>query len=173
MNFRRLGFWTVIFGVLLLYVLLFEQQDTGRQEKPQEETQKIFLLEREEIKTVHITRGDKKIAVTRKDKNWAVTSPPNAQANQEIIASLITALVDAVVIEIIEENPVSVEQYGLTDPEMIVSVFHERTSTPITLLIGKESPTGVSMYAMLPEDHKVILVGTFLRFSLRTFVNRF
>ena len=87
--------------------------------------------------------------------------------------SIISSVVDTVNINVIAESPVNLAQYGLEHPEMKVSIFLERKSNAITLLIGKDSPAGLSMYAMIEGENRVVLVGTYLRFSLKTFLEKF
>jgi hypothetical protein len=102
-----------------------------------------------------------------------VTSPSNIQIQNQLIESLINAVVDVVNIEVIEENPMNLEQFGLKKPEIELKIFLERRSKPITFYIGKSTPAGVSMYAMIKDDNKVIMVGTYLRFSIQSIIDRF
>ena len=173
MNLRRLGFWGVLFCGLLLYVMVFERQPQVAQQAPRDSSVKLVSIPRAEISALHLLGQDTHAVLMRRDRGWEVVTPPDAQVPKENIDSLLAALVDAVAIEVIEENPVDLEQYGLDRPEMTVRVFHERAATPQTLLIGRQSPTGVSLYVLLQEHNRVVLAGTYIRFCLRTFMEPF
>jgi len=173
MNVRRLGFWAVIFCLLLLYVLFFEQQKTEEENSSKENLIKVLSIAPEEINGIQVIQNNKKVTLIRKGKSWKVTFPPDAQVKDELLESFISSVVDVVNINVIEENPVNLAQYGLEHPEIKVSIFLKTKSKPITLLIGKDSPAGVSMYAMIKGENRVILVGTYLRFSVKTFMDKF
>jgi hypothetical protein len=90
--------------------------------------------------------------------------------NQETVESLISAVVDLVQIEVVTNDAVDVTQYGLDQPHTILSLFFKEDNTPVTLLLGKDSPAGLSMYAMIRGSNEVIQIGTLLRFSINTFM---
>jgi hypothetical protein len=80
---------------------------------------------------------------------------------------MVSSVLDTVVLSIVEENPVQLEQYGLDAPEI---TFVVNTGKKATLKLGKKSPSGVSMYGLDVERRRVVLVGTYLSFSAKMFI---
>jgi hypothetical protein len=61
--------------------------------------------------------------------------------------------------------------YGLDPPAFSVQVYTDDTAEPLTLLLGTNAPSTVNMYAFLPQQNRTVLLGTYLRFTLRTFLD--
>jgi hypothetical protein len=80
---------------------------------------------------------------------------------------MVSAILDTVMLSTVEENPVHLQQYGLDAPEMTIAVDAGKTTT---LKLGKKSPSGVSIYGLDVERKRVVLVGTYLSFSVKMFV---
>ena len=61
---------------------------------------------------------------------------------------------------IVEENAADLKTYGLAQPRMDVSFNVAGEKEPKRILFGDKNPTGVGIYAKLPDDKRVFLVGT-------------
>jgi hypothetical protein len=168
MNIRRLAAWAIIFSGLLIYVLAFEKPALKIQRPTQRgDYEKLFDLAQSDIESVRLTYSGRSAALGRKNLKWRITDPPGAEALPEQCESMVSAILDTVVLSIVEENPVQLEQYGLDAPEMTITVDAGKTTT---LKLGKKSPSGVSMYGLDAERKRVVLVGTYLSFSTKMFI---
>lgn len=168
MNIRRLAAWAFIFSGLLIYVLVIEKPALKIQKPTQRgDYEKLFDLAQSDIESVSLTYSGKSVTLGRKNLKWQITAPPGAEALPEQCESTVAALLDTVVLSIVEENPVQLGQYGLDAPEMTIAV---NTGKATTLKLGKKSPSGVSMYGLDVERKRVVLVGTYLSFSVKMFI---
>lgn len=171
MSLRRLIAWACIFSGLLIYVLAF---DTPAQ-KPQPPSQrgdyeKAFDLARSDIAALTISQTGKGVTLSIKNLQWQVTEPAGAEALPEQCESIVTAAADTVLLSVIEENPTDLKQYGLDAPGLALSVEADG-GRRMTLQFGKKSPSGVSLYALDVEGRRVVLVGTYIRFSAQMFLD--
>ena len=172
MNIRRLAAWAIIFCGLLIYVLAFEKPALKIQPSSQRgDYEKVFDLAQSDIGAISITTAGTSVALGRKNLTWQVTAPPGAEALPEQCESIVIAMLETVVLSVVEENPAELGQYGLDAPELTVSVNPGDTGKSITLALGKKSPSGVSMYALDTERKRVVLVGTYLNFSAKMFLD--
>ena len=172
MNIRRLAAWAVIFSGLLIYVLAFEKPVIKPQQPSQRgDYEKIFGLAQGDIATISITTAGKSVTLARKSLKWQITAPPGAEALPEQCESIVSAMLDTVVLSVVEENPVQLGQYGLDAPELTITVNPGNAGKSTTLSLGKKSPSGVSMYALDAERKRVVLVGTYLSFSAKMFMD--
>jgi hypothetical protein len=168
MNIRRLSAWAIIFSGLLIYVLVVEKPALKIQPPAQRgDYEKLFDLAQSDIESVSITCEGKRVTLGRKNLTWQVTGPPGAEALPEQCESMVSSVLDTVVLSVVEENPVQLAQYGLDAPELTIAVNAGNLST---LKLGKKSPSGVSMYGLDEERKRVVLVGTYLNFSAKMFI---
>jgi len=168
MNIRRLAAWALIFSGLLIYVLAFEKPALKIQQPTQRgDYEKLFDLAQSDIESVSLTYSGKSVTLGRKNLKWQVTAPSGTEALPEQCDSMVSSVLDTVVLSIVEENPVQLEQYGLDAPEI---TFVVNTGKKATLKLGKKSPSGVSMYGLDVERKRVVLVGTYLSFSAKMFI---
>ena len=172
MNIQRLAAWAIIFSILLIYVLAFEKPVVKPQQPSQRgDYEKVFGLSQGDIAAISITTADKSATLGRKSLKWRITAPPGAQALPEQCESMVSAILDTVVLSVVEENPVQLGQYGLDAPELTVTVNPGDAGKRTTFALGKKSPSGVSMYGLDAERKRVVLVGTYLNFSAKMFMD--
>jgi hypothetical protein len=172
MNIKRLCLWLLIFFALLLYVLLFERTDAPKPEAvmPAETYERVFPMETADILDVVVSDGEKTVRLIRKDNEIRVIEPTGMRASKDLISSLLDAIVGAVMIDELEPGE-DKAPYGLDPPAFSVQVYTSGSTEPITLLLGSNAPSTVNMYAFLPQQNRTVLLGTYLRFTLRTFLD--
>lgn len=172
MNIKRLILWTVIFCALLAYVLLFERTDAPQPVAvlPAETYERVFPVEAAEITCVRLSDGEKTVRLEREGGQMRVAEPPGMRASRDLINSLLDAIAGAVMIDELEPNE-DRSLYGLAPPAFTLQVYTPESTEPLTLLLGANAPSMVNMYAHLPQQNRTVLLGTYLRFSLRTFLD--
>jgi len=172
MNWKPLACWSVIFCLLLAYVLLFErtEQPGPAAVMPAETYTRVFALEPSEITGMLVSDGEKTVRLALQNRQLHVIEPADARIAPDIIDSLLRAVTEAVIIDDLEPGPVQ-EEYGLNPPAFTLQVQSRKGAEPLTLLLGASAPSMINMYARLPQQNRTILLGTYLRFSLRTFLD--
>lgn len=172
MNIQRLALWSLIFCTLLLYVLLFERADAPQPEAilPEETYERVFPVETDEITGVLVSDGEKTIRLERDGKEMLVVEPSGARISADMKNSLLEAIAGAVMIDELEPGE-DRSVYGLDPPAFILQVYTDQNAEPIKLLLGSNAPSTVNMYAFLPQQNRTVLLGTYLRFTLRTFLD--
>lgn len=171
MNIRRLATWSLIFSILLIYVLVFEKPALKIEQPAQRgDYEKFFDLTPGDVDSLSMTTAGKRVTLTRKNLTWQVTDPPGAEALPEQCESMVSAALETVVLSVVEENPVKLAQYGLDTPALTITVNPGDVKKRMTLKLGRKSPSEVSMYGLDAERKRVILVGTYLSFSAGIFI---
>jgi len=172
MNCRRLAFWALIFCALLACVLLFERTEEKRPEAvmPGETYARVFPLEAADITGVLVSDGGKTVRLARDGGGMRAAEPAGAQVSPDAVESLLSAIAGAVIIDEIETGGEE-SQYGLSPPAFTLQVQPRAGAEPLTLLLGANAPSNINMYARLPGQGRTVLLGTYLRFSLRTFLD--
>lgn len=171
MSTRRLASWAVIFCSLLAYVLVCERPELGqRGPAPRGDYEKVFDLSPGDIAGLTIARPGASVTIRCKNLKWQITDPPGAQALPEQCQSMVTTVRDTVLLSVVEKKPADLAQYGLDAPALTIAVETDDDRT-MTLKLGKKSPSGVSLYGLDVERGRVVLVGTYIRFSATMFLD--
>jgi hypothetical protein len=172
MNVKRLVFWALIFCGLLVYVLRFEMTGQPQQQavQPAETYERVFQVDPADITGLLVSDGGTTVRLALNGKDMRVVEPVGARVAPDIVKSLLSAIAGTVIIDEIEPGQ-QPSEYGLSPPAFTLQVQARTGAEPLTLLLGSSAPSSINMYASLPQQNRTILLGTYLRFSLRTFLD--
>ena len=128
---------------------------------------KILSLNKDDISRVEIKKkGGHDVVVSKiGPQNWKITSPKSLIADQDQISSVLSALSPVDSDSVIEQKANDLKPYGLTEPVLTVSAT-VKDGKPQNLLIGDDTPTGGSAYAMLEGDPRVFTISSSTKTSL-------
>jgi hypothetical protein len=172
MNLQRLIFWAAVFACLLSYVLMFERRESVEVAVPEPVRNTVFTLSADDVTAVRIAREDETVIVRRTaGGGWKVAQPRGCSVKDSLVESVLDTLVTTVVIEVIAEYPDDLTQYGLAAPFCRIALVKKNEQAGETLLLGKTAPSGVSLYAQREGENSVLLLGTYIRFALNTFLD--
>jgi len=166
MNIKRLAFWALLFCALLTYVLLFERaEQPGPEAVPPAETyERVFPFETADITGLLVSGGGTTVRLARDGRDLRVVAPGGIRIAPDIIESLLNAIAGAVIIDEIEPGQQQSE-YGLSPPAFTLQIQSRAGAEPLTLMLGATAPSGINLYASLPQQNRTILLGTYLRFA--------
>jgi hypothetical protein len=170
MNIKRLLFWAALFCALLGYVAVFESRAPRTEKASGAQMVRVFSIPEGSIQKIELRTGTKTTELVRKEKDWDVSSPVRINIKQENVESLLSTITGLIKIEVVSEGTKDLRQYGLEKPDSSIALYCAGDVNPVILDIGSDTPTGVSMYAMVRGSNEVIQVGTLLRFSIKTFL---
>ena len=85
---------------------------------------------------------------------WQISAPKKLLADQEEVSTLLSDLSPLNGERIVESNPPSLKAFGLDHPTLEVDITQADHTTQ-RLLIGDNTPTGDSAYAMLAGDPRI------------------
>ena len=175
MHLKRLLFWGALFCLLLAYVLLFDRPRLQRLPEPPppiELFERVFQFQDRDIQCIDVLSDGFRVRIAGGPGSWRIQEPAGLLPGGEGLDSFVAAIVDAVVIEVVEEHPSDLGQYGLSLPGIVLNVQLSGVESPQVLELGHTAPAGISMYARRPDQDRVLLVVTYLRFSIRTLLDR-
>jgi hypothetical protein len=118
---------------------------------------KVFAaLQADKIEDITVTTAAGDATALKKDSSgWQITSPLAVTADQGEVSGMTSALSSLEVVRVIDENPTSLNDYGLSNPRIEVDF---KADKPHKLLIGEKSPTGSDLFAKRDDDKKVFLI---------------
>jgi hypothetical protein len=90
---------------------------------------------------------------------WKITQPMDAQASDSEVSGLTSALGSVEIVRVIDENPASLNDYGLSNPRIEVDFKAAGDKDYRKLLIGEKTPTGADMFAKRNDEKKVFVIA--------------
>lgn len=109
--------------------------------------------------TVTATNGD----VTTLEKSgstWAMTAPLRVGVDASEVAGVTSNLTTLDITRVVDEQPASLEPFGLEEPR--IKVAFTANGQERTLLLGARTPAGGDVYAKLEEAPRVFIVPGWL-----------
>jgi hypothetical protein len=141
-------------------------EDTSVKASP-DAAPKILTLNQSDIIAVAIHRKDQpQVDVLRNASGtWQITAPKPLAADQEDVSSMLSTLSSLNSDRLLEDKASDLAPYGLSDPDVEVEVTLKDKKTQ-RLLIGSQTPSGNSFYAMLSGDQRLFTIASYSKTSL-------
>jgi hypothetical protein len=89
---------------------------------------------------------------------WQVTQPITAKADESEVSGITSALGQMEVSRVVDENPTSLNDYGLSNPRIQIEFKGAGDKGPRKLLVGDKSPTGSDLFAKRNDEKQVFLI---------------
>src|SRR5579871_225104 len=121
---------------------------------------KVIALTQDDISKLEVKKkGGDDVVLTRSGAaGWKITSPTPLFADQETVSTILYDLSPMDGATLIDDKAGDLKQFGLADPAAQVTAT-EKDGKSQTVLLGDETPTGDSAYAMLAGDSKVYAIS--------------
>jgi Domain of unknown function (DUF4340) len=126
-------------------------------------TDKVFTgVQADKIEEVRITTSSGDATTVKKDNaTWQVVQPVAAKADESEVSGITSALATTDIVRVIDENPSSLNDYGLSNPRIEVDFKVAGDKDYRKLLIGEKSPTGADLFAKRNDEKRVFLIPAF------------
>ncbi len=165
-NWPTVGMAIVLAG-LGTYLYLVEFPAKEREERLETAKKKVLTLEEQALSGLSFkTDRAELVFEKRPDKGWLLTAPLHTEADQREIQALIRALVTGSVHRVLEENPTSLEPFGLGHPVTTITV--KAGAAQETFSIGDTGPLSSTLYVLRHSDRALLLTDM----APKDFVNK-
>ena len=170
-------------GTLLLIVVLvalssffyiYEIKGAAKRKQAEEERKKeewlksqIFPYQVQDFKKIKIMKDNKTILYQREEQVWWMKEPLNIKGDEKAVDDIIRSIIGVVETDPVTDNPSDLVQFGLNLPQMEISVWLEGEEEEMTLLLGNDNPTSITLYAKMGDSPRVFLVGSLIRWELK------
>lgn len=133
---------------------------------------KVFGLEAGKIEEVRVTSASGETTTLKKTgTDWQIVAPEPMPADTAAVGSLVSSVETLEQQSVLDENPKSVEGFGLKPPKTTVAFKVAGETAERKLLLGNKTPTGSDLYAQVEGQPRVILISAYLNdtFNRTTF----
>jgi Domain of unknown function (DUF4340) len=163
------GLLTASFLLLVLSAVIWwsnKKAATADKTPAETATVKLVNIPEDQIQNIEIKkRTGETIKLQRNDSQWQITSPKQLRADPDAVSSMLSTLAPLSSDRTVEEKATSVDQYGLTQPTIELSIADKNKKTT-KLLIGDETPAGTAVYAAIAGDPRVYALSSYKKNSL-------
>jgi hypothetical protein len=122
--------------------------------------EKVFAtLQADKIEEVRVATASGDATTLKKDGGtWKITQPSELPASESEVSGLTSALGQAEITRVIDENPSNLNDYGLSNPRVEIDFKASGDKEYRKLYIGEKTPTGGDLFAKRNDEKKVFLI---------------
>jgi len=118
MRWRSLGILGLVLAILSGAYYALE----AKGKKSEGEANQLFRVDEKEIEAISIRQGGEQVVLKRHGDAWLMIEPVQAKADNAETASLLNAITSARLERTINEEPKSLDEYGLDRPAITLTV---------------------------------------------------
>lgn len=118
---------------------------------------RVLRAKRNQINAIELTVGDQHAVLTKTDGTWHGDGDL-AQLDTDAVEKLLEALEDLHAIDFVD-NPEEPAAYGLDAPHAVLKLSVAGNVEPITLRVGKNTPSGRNTYVQVSGQQSVMVIS--------------
>jgi hypothetical protein len=131
----------------------------------------IVEVPQDQVQSLMIDRtGSPPLKLKKTAGKWSITAPKALAADQDAVSSVLSPLTSFTSDKLIEEKGANLNEFGLTQPSLAVTVTKQDGKT-LKLLFGDDTPTRSGSYAELAGDPRVFVVPRYNKSSFEKTVD--
>ncbi len=157
MNLRTTLILLLIFLALGSYYVFVERNRPTEQEIERRE-KSVLRFEREAAQALEIQYGGEDIRCIKSDEGWEMVRPVADKCDETAVAAVLASLASLKADRFLDAEGAELENFGLDDPSIRISVASYSPPDSNWLFIGAETPTGDTYYSMANGRDSIALV---------------
>src|SRR3954465_1107184 len=144
-----------------IYFVVAKMPEGGAPAADAKKKDKVFAaVQADKIDEVKVSTAAGDTTTLKKDGTaWKITQPAEMAASESEVSQLTSALGQAEIVRVIDENPTNLNDYGLSNPRVEVDFKAAGDKDYRKLYIGDKTPTGGDFFAKRNDDKKVFLIA--------------
>jgi hypothetical protein len=146
-----------------IYFVTWKQPDTPDTGKKLE---KVFTVASDKIDEIKVTSASGEAATAKKEGGTWKLVEPATPADEGELSGMANTLANVDMVRVVDENPTSLNDYGLSNPRVAVAFKAEGDKDYRRLYLGEKTPTGSDLFAKRNDEKKVFLIAAFQEASL-------
>lgn len=134
-SFRSTALFAGIVLLFASYVYYFEYVKKNRDETKAEEAKKIFQVDKEAITEIHLKniKSDTHLVLRKNQDQWSLTEPVSDLVEGSSIGPILSTIGSEKGEVVVEGEEVDLKEYGLDQPEGIVTVKTDKESFSVKI----------------------------------------
>ena len=167
MVFKKTFILALVLLLLGAYFYFFEVKENIKKIAQAEKAKKVFVFAPQEVDKLKITKAGESVVCHRQDDNtWTIKEPLEANGDKESIEILLTSLLNAEIMRVVDENCANLKDFGLDHPKIEVGIRLKGGSSLPTLFLGNNNIDASGIYGKLSNSSRVFIVDGMIRRGL-------
>ena len=151
--------WAVVLFALGAFYYLYEIQGGQKRQEAASKLELLFQFAADDVTGFTVKREQETVRAEKRDGHWYLTEPLAVRGDDQKYRELTRYVADLRYTRVVEEQPQSLEPYGLSAPRLEIQVTLKDQSTPLILRLGGANPTGGSYYTQVEGRSATYLVS--------------
>jgi len=156
---RKTLIWAFVLLVLAAFYYLYEIQGGQKRQEEASKRELLFHFAADDVTGFTVKREQETVRAEKRDGHWYLTEPLAVRGDDQKYHELTRYVAELHYTRVVEEQPQSLEPYGLATPRLEIQVTLEAPAKPLTLRLGATNPTGGSYYAQAEGHAPIYLVS--------------
>lgn len=160
-NAITLGILVLLLAALLGTYFWYDNDKKSKEKTEAQEKQTIDLakVDAAQVESLHYVKGATDLTFLLTGEVWVEQNDQQRPMNQEHITAMLNAIKDLKADRLIMKSPENLSDYGLEQPQAILTATKKDKST-VTVKLGNKTTDSSGYYGMVNEDNTVYLLPT-------------
>ena len=159
MSGRKTLIWAFVLLVLAAFYYLYEIQGGQKRQEEASKRELLFHFAADDVTGFTVKREQETVRAEKRDGHWYLTEPLAVRGDDQKYHELTRYVAELHYTRVVEEQPQSLEPYGLATPRLEIQVTLKDPAKPLILRLGATNPTGGSYYAQAEGHAPIYLVS--------------
>lgn len=151
--------WAVLLVALGAFYYFYEVEGGAKREEAAKQRELLVSIVPDDVEGLTLQRAQETVRAVKREGHWHLTEPLAVAGDAQKYREIVRSLADLRQTRVVEEQPQSLEPFGLTTPRLDIQVTLKNQSTPVSIRLGAANPTGSSYYAQVAGRPAVYLVS--------------
>jgi len=156
---RKTLIWAFVLLVLAAFYYLYEIQGGQKRQEEASKRELLFHFAADDVTGFTVKREQETVRAEKRDGHWYLTEPLAVRGDDQKYHELTRYVAELHYTRVVEEQPQSLEPYGLATPRLEIQVTLKDPAKPLILRLGATNPTGGSYYAQAEGHAPIYLVS--------------
>jgi hypothetical protein len=152
--------WAVVLLALAAFYYVYEIQGGKRRQEAARQQELLMHFAADNVTGLTLQRATDTITAVKRDGRWQLTAPLSAPGDERKYGELVRHLTELRRLRLVEEQPTTLEPFGLTPPSLEIQVNLQEQTSPLVLRLGGKNPTGSGYYTQVEGRPAVYLIDT-------------
>ena len=159
MSGKKTLIWAAVLLVLAAFYYLYEIQGGQKRQEEASKRELLFHFAADDVTGFTVKREQETVRAEKRDGHWYLTEPLAVRGDDQKYHELTRYVAELHYTRVVEEQPQSLEPYGLATPRLEIQVTLKDPAKPLILRLGATNPTGGSYYVQAEGHAPIYLVS--------------
>jgi hypothetical protein len=151
--------WAVALLALAVFYYAYDIQGGKSRREAVKQRELLVHFATDDVTGVTIKRPSETITAEKRQGHWSLTTPLSVPGDDQKYRQLVRYVAELRYLRRIEEQPESLEPFGLITPTLEIHVQLKEQTKPLIIRLGTKNPTGSGYYTQVAGQPSIYLIN--------------